>query len=121
MKERRRCHRLRIKLSAWFKTHHYDESYSQVFTMDVSATGMSFITKEELELRRHLLVEVQLPNEKLTLHTQVVWVDGDFQTAVREYKVGLMLVEPLKYDEKKFVKYCAEQMIKHPELREETE
>ncbi len=88
--------------------------------MDVSATGMSFITKEELELRRHLLVEVQTPDEKLTLHTQVVWVEGDFSTAVREYRVGLRLVEPLKYDEKKFVRFCAEQMIKHPELRDES-
>jgi len=87
--------------------------------MDVSATGMSFLTKEELELKRHLLVDIQLPDEKLTLHTQVVWIEGDFQTAVREYKVGLSLVEPLKYDEKKFVKYCAEQMVQHPELRDE--
>lgn len=113
MQEKRRCHRFNIELPVWFKSCSVgDDMVAIASTMDISATGMSFVAKEELEKGQELLLQVKLPSdETLTVKTRVIWIREDFGAAIREYRVGLQVVEPVRNDESKFVKFVAAQMI----------
>jgi hypothetical protein len=119
MQDKRRCHRFKVELPAWFKADPLDDTYSMSTTIDISALGISLVVKSPLEIGQEFLIQVKMPSEEILLvKTQVVWVKEDFRTAIREYHVGLKIVEPINHDEAKFVKYCAMLMLeyyKHPQ------
>lgn len=128
MLEKRRCHRFKIELPAWFKSSAADEEFSIGTTVDVSATGMCLVSKAKLKLNQDLLLQVKLPSEEiLFIKGKIVWVKDDFRGIIPEYRVGFR-IETSNLDELKFVRFCAMKMLEfyranvnpyHPENRTE--
>lgn len=118
----RHCHRLNVELPVSFETPYQQEATSLAATLDISATGMSLITKERLDKGQELALRVGLnKGEPLTIHVEVVRVEDVNQLGhlggLKEFKVGLKIVEPMQADEKLFVKYFAEQLKKNAALK----
>lgn len=110
--EQRRCFRFKMELPAWFRNSRSQKDLSLATTLDVSATGMCLATREALEVGQEILMQVKLPPEdRVIIRTRVVWVREIAGTMVREYQVGLRLVEPMQYEEGKFVKFFAKKML----------
>jgi len=63
-------------------------------------------------LEQIIYVQIKLPSEELlVIKSKVVWIKENFRTAIREYQVGLKILEPVNPDESKFVRFCAERML----------
>jgi len=80
-------------------------------TLDISGTGVSFLTDETLKLRQELLVYLQLPgSEKIEIHAKIVRLDSvpDAQGWTR---VGVKIVDPIKFDERKLVKFYSQKLV----------
>ena len=113
MEEKRRVLRFKLEVPAWFKNTKYkNKDLSIASTMNVSATGIALITREALEVGQQVLMQVKLPpDERVIVRAEVVWVRDITRTFIPEYQVGLRLVEPMQYEESKFVKFCAKKML----------
>ncbi len=113
MQDKRRCLRFSIELPAWYKSQkkRRDDSYKAV-TLDISATGICFVSEEELNAGDELVMKLELPRKEIIrIGTKVVWVKGLFGVGAREYRVGVRITEPIKFDESRFVKFCAQVML----------
>ena len=112
MVEQRHTHRFRIELPASFQL--VKKPYvSMATTLDVSATGLCIRTREPLHKGQKVILRVRLPDEELlTLDTRVVRVEEDSSLMNREYKVGIQIVDQLKGDQVKFVKFYAKLLSK---------
>ncbi len=113
MDEKRRCFRFKLEVPAWFKNTRYQQKdLSIASTVNVSATGIALTTREPLEVGQQILMQVKLPpDERVIVRAEVVWVKDITRTFIPEYQVGLRLVEPMQYEEGKFVKFCAQKML----------
>ena len=110
--DNRRCFRFKMELPAWFQNTRYQKDLSLAMTINVSANGICLITREPLEVDQEILMQVKIPPEdRVIIRTQVVWVKEMPGTIVREYQVGLRVVEPMQFEETKFVKFCAQKML----------
>lgn len=111
LKDQRRCLRFSIELAAVYKKPGEDD-FSNAVTLDISATGICFVSDEELEPGLELMMKIQLPpNETVVLKTQVIWVKSLFGSGAHEFRVGVKIMEPIQFDESKFVKFCARMML----------
>jgi Tfp pilus assembly protein PilZ len=112
MVDKRRCLRHKIEVPAWFKNTRYQKDLSLATTINISATGICLTTREPLEAGQEVLMQVKLPpDERVIINTRVVWIQEIMGLTVREYLVGLRLVEPMQFEEKKFVQFCARKML----------
>jgi hypothetical protein len=111
MQEKRRCLRFSVELPAWYKNTS-DKNFTNAITLDISATGICFVNDDELEPGQELLMKVKLPpKEEIVINTKVIWVKGLFGSGAKEYRVGVKITEPVRFDESKFVKFCAKIML----------
>jgi len=110
--DNRRTMRFRLEVPAWFKNTRYQQELSLATTLNVSATGLCILTREPVEVGQFVLMQVKLPPEdRLIINTRVVWVREILGSFVREYQVGLKLVEPMQFEESRFVRFCAQKMV----------
>jgi len=81
-------------------------------TLDISATGICFVSEEEMSVGDELVMKLELPrNEIIRIGTKVVWTKGLFGVGAKEYRVGVRVIEPIKFDESRFVQFCAQIML----------
>lgn len=103
MNEKRRYHRMKIEIpmSFWVPP---DEKNVSTSTLDIGGTGVSFVTPEEVKARQELLMYLFLPEEgKTEIHAKVVRVEK----AGTQNKVAVRIIDPIKFDEKKFISFYA--------------
>ena len=109
MTDKRRTHRLRIQLPARFKLNN-KLSFSDAFTLNISAKGLCFNTREQPKIGEEFLLQVELPDkDKALINTIVIWVrETDM---VGSYDIGVKISEEMQYDEAKFVRYYAQKLL----------
>lgn len=106
MDDKRRCHRLNLQLPVSFRKLDDQQHLSMGSTLDVSALGMRMSSKEELRKGQVLDLYIGLSSvEKIKIHTRVIWVEEKDIFGSKEYLVGLKIIDSMKFDEKKFIKY----------------
>jgi len=107
MQDKRRYHRMKMQIPMSFRVPPRKDSIA-TSTLDISGTGISFITAEDIKVRQELLMYLLLPNnEAIEMHAKVVRVqktDGGHRVAVR-------IVDPIKFDEKKFASFYAKLLV----------
>lgn len=84
-------------------------------TLDISGTGVAFSTQEEVKPRQELLMYLLLPvKETIEIHSKVIWVKkvkGGLLRSSGGYRVGVRIVDPIKFDEREFIRFYAEKLI----------
>ena len=109
--DKRRCLRFRIELPAWYTRPHRQDEGAAV-TLDISATGACFISPDPLDVGRVLVMRIKLPhNEIVRIKVKVIWVKALFGSGADEYRIGVRIIEPVAFDEAKFVRFCAGLML----------
>jgi len=124
MSDKRRCQRFPIEVPATFQLADSDENISFAATVDVSATGLSIITKEPLPKGQQIIINLQFPHHKIwVIHAEVMRVEAKdalmFLGGIMEFKVGIRIVEPIQGDEREYIRYIAEK-IKEATKRDKT-
>jgi len=111
--DKRRAHRLRIELPATFTIAEAKYPVLLGTTIDISAVGICLKTRAKLDVGQELAIHLRLPDEeKILIHTEVVWVKELESFMDREYSIGIKIIDALKTDESKFVKYYVSQLFK---------
>ncbi len=110
MSERRRYHRLDMSIPMRFCIPPRMVK-RQAVTVDIGGQGIGFLTSAEVEVRQELLVYIELPDRQhAELHAQVVRVTPQGKGA--EKLVVVKLLDPIKFDERQFVKFYAAKLNK---------
>jgi len=115
MADKRRTYRLAMQLPATFYTPGLEEEVCFATTVDLSATGISFTTKEPVIKGQRIKFRVQLPNDKrVTLNGEIIRVvekkEWAFLGGLSEYEVGMKILEPIAGDEVEYVRFLAAKM-----------
>ena len=111
MEDRRRVHRIDFELPLTFKVGDPQQNLSIATTVNISAVGLCFVTKEELQKGQQLPIQIQLPNQgKVVISTKVVWVKEKGILRDKEYAIGVEIIEPMKKEEAKFIKFFAKEL-----------
>jgi len=107
MQERREYHRMKVSVPMSFCIPP-DFSRCLSTTLDIGGTGLSFTTAVAPQPRQELLLYLMLPGEeKVEVHARVIRTE---RISPQRFKVGVRIVDPIKFDEKKFVKFYAGQL-----------
>ena len=110
--ENRTTHRINIELPLSFKVHEAQKHLSIGMTQDISPTGMRVLSKDKLDVGREIQVQIRLPDDSsLTIHAKVVWCKEIYTLNAKEYIMGLQLMNDMRADEAKFVKFVARQFL----------
>ena len=114
MQDKRRYHRMKLEVPMSFRVPP-KRKLIDTSTLDISGTGVAFITTEELKVRQELLMYLLLPiDTKIEVHAKVVRVareEGQPSDYPMLYRVGVKIVDPIKFDEREFVKFYAEKLL----------
>jgi|GEM_PF-507373 len=118
MHDKRRAFRLPLEIPASFKFFEAQKHISIGTTLNVSALGICLTTKERLERGQRLTIKLKLPTgEEVAIHTTVIWITGVPSFEEKIYKVGIKIIDELKPDEAKFIKYYVKEFLRvSPEL-----
>ena len=112
MIEKRRYHRFSVQLPCSFKSPNSVSSIATATTLDISALGLCFTSKEELKMGQALPLEITLPdNERIMIYVEVVWVKESDVLTYSEYTTGVKILEPMRGDEPKFIKFYAAKLL----------
>ena len=104
MQEKRTYHRMQASVPMSFRVPP-DESRSLTTTLDIGGLGISFATAKELKVRQELLMYLLLPGEeRVEVHAKVVRIE---RVSPSRFKVGVRILDPIKFDEKKFIRFYA--------------
>ena len=110
--ERRTTHRLNIELPAFVGIPGSPKNISLASTLNISATGVCLLSKHRFDVGQELLLKVNLPiKEKLTINVRVVWFKEIITFNGREYMSGIKIIDAMRFDEAKLVRFYAEQLI----------
>lgn len=110
--ENRRTHRITIELPLSFKAFESQKHLSIAVTQDISPTGMRVLSKDKLDVGQEVQVQIRLPDDSsLTVHAKVVWCKDSYTLNAKEYIMGIQLMDTMKADEAKFVKFVARQFL----------
>lgn len=109
MNEHRNYHRLNVEIPMTFRVPP-DQNEFTTTTINIGGMGIYFTTTRPLQERQELLLYLHLPgqDDKVELHAQVVRVDP--QEGDPEHRVAVKLTDNIKFDEKEFVKFYAQQL-----------
>jgi len=112
MTEQRRYHRMKIEIPMTFRIPPSEKMITTA-TLDISGTGVAFWTDEPLKLRQELLIYLLLSGqESVELHAKVVAVKAEPSSVGHPgSRVSVRIVDPIKFDEKKFVKFYSDKLI----------
>jgi hypothetical protein len=111
MVEQRRYHRMKVEIPMTFRVPPRDKMVATA-TLDISGTGIAFWTVDPLKVRQELLIYLLLGRERVELHARVVGVKGEQSPGGEAgFRVGVKIVEPIKFDEKKFIKFYCEKLL----------
>lgn len=111
MQEKRRYHRLRVEIPITYTVPPRGLTPRETATLDISGTGVAFVTGEELKERQELLMYLLLPEQdKIEVHAKVVRSEVVKDAGRSQYRIGVRIVDPIKFDEKKFIKFYAQKL-----------
>lgn len=114
MQDKRCYHRMKLEVPMNFRVPP-KRKFIDTSTLDISGTGVAFITTEELKVRQELLIYLLLPGHtKIEIHAKVVRVareEGQPSDYPVLYRIGVKIVDPIKFDERAFVKFYAEKLL----------
>ncbi|HSA31563.1 MAG TPA: PilZ domain-containing protein [Candidatus Omnitrophota bacterium] len=115
--EKRRCLRLDIELPVSFDIRSSQRHQAITTTLNVSATGLSFLTREPLKVGQSLILVVGLgKGQRTRLPATVRWIKESFEIGGPEYLVGMQLDDKAEDEQKKFVLFVAQEMIRRANL-----
>ena len=101
--EKRRYHRMKMEIPMSFRIPP-DEKIHSTTTLDISGTGVSFVTDDQLQEKQELLIYLLLPEEgKTEIHAKVIRSEKEGE----RNRVAVRLTDTIKFDEKKFVDFYA--------------
>ncbi len=110
--ERRTTYRLNIELPAFVEIPGSPQNVSLATTLNISATGVCLLSKHRFDVGQELFLKINLPTkEKLTIHVQIVWFKETIAFNGREYMSGIKIIDAMKFDEAKLVRFYADQLI----------
>ena len=110
MQEKRGYHRLNINVPMRYVVPPQFKEISTV-TADVSGTGLSFNTQQELKIRQELLMYLSLDDQKpVEMHAKVVRIEMGSDPKMPGFHVGVRIADTMKFDERKYVKFYAGQL-----------
>lgn len=111
MQEKRRCHRIGIELPASYQASQAFRSISIATTLDISATGLCLLTREPLLVGQEIALQITLPVEgRIIVNVRVIWVKEIYTAMTTEFQIGLQIIEPMRADERAFVRFYAKQL-----------
>ena len=114
MQDKRRYHRMKLEVPVSFRVPP-KRKVVDTSTLDISGTGVAFVTTEALKVRQELLMYLLLPiDKKIEIHAKVVRVareEGQPTDYPALYRVGVKIVDPIKFDERQFVRFYAEKLL----------
>ena len=109
MPEKQAYHRLKIKVPLRYVVPPQFKEISTV-TADVSGTGLSFDTQQELKIRQELLMYLSLDDQKpVEMHAKVVRIEMN-PSQTPGFRVGVRIADKIKFDEREYVKFYAGQL-----------
>ena len=115
MPERRRYNRIKAWLPLTYCVPPSQEKKASI-TVDIAGLGLLFPVSQPLENRQELLVNLNLPNNpNAEVHVKVTRVTKEIHQKDPEhpiYWVGVKLQDPIKFDEREYIKYYASQLKK---------
>jgi hypothetical protein len=80
-------------------------------TLDISATGLRLHSRHPLPLGRQVPLRLRLPNdERIEIQVIVIWVKEAYAFHVKEYQIGVRIVDHLTENEAKFIKCYAKEL-----------
>jgi len=90
---------------------------STTATVDFSAIGLGFWTREKLEIGQEISFRLTLPWKEIVVLGRVVRIvekDIDYIDfkGNQEYNIGVKLIEPVEFDEFELVKFYASEFLK---------
>lgn len=110
--DKRRCHRFQLELPVCFHPASHPADLAEATTLNISAMGICMATREPLISGEEILIYLQLPScEDVQVLTRVIWTRENSHDPVHAFRVGLKIIEPFRFDEAKFVKFFATQMV----------
>ena len=115
--EKRRCIRLNIELPVSFDIRSIQGHQAITSTLNISATGLSFMTREPLKAGQELNLVVGIgKDERVYLPATVRWIKESLEYGGTEYLVGLQIDDKAGDEQKKFVLFVAQEMIRRANL-----
>ncbi len=115
--EKRRCIRLDIDLPVSFDIRGTQKNQVITSTLNISATGLSFLTREYLKAGQELTLLVGIAKgQRVRLPAVVRWVKESFEIGGSEYLVGLQIDDRAEEEQRKFVLFVAQEMIRRSKL-----
>lgn len=115
--EKRRCARLDIELPVSFDIRSIQGHQAITSTLNISATGLRFKTREPLKAGQDLKIVVGLGKDgRVCLPATVRWVKESLEYGGTEYLVGLQIDDKAGEDQKKFVLFVAQEMVRRANL-----
>lgn len=120
MDERRRTHRLQIRLLARFGPADSPEGFRQTTTLNINVKGLCLLSTSPYPSGTPLLVQVQIPSgEEIVVHADVIWTKKAVMS--EGYLIGVKINDTMKADEAKFVRFYAQQLLELSNKGELTE
>ena len=110
MEEKRNYHRIKLNVPMRYFVPPTAKEFVAT-TWDVSGTGLSFDTPEELKVRQELLIYLSLNNEQepIEMHAKVVRVEKGLEQT-QNFRVGVRIADDIKFDEREYVKFYADHL-----------
>lgn len=110
MEEKRRTHRIQMRLVARFGPVDSPDGFTETTTLNINVKGLCLLSSTDYPPGTPLVVQVELPTaEEIVVHAQVIWT----RKAVMSdgYLVGVKISDTMKADEAKFVRFYAQQLL----------
>ena len=115
MSEKRRYHRLKISLPFSYSIPPSKKAV-ETATLDICGTGLAFVTHENLKTRQEILMYLLIPgHKKVEVHARVARVEQQdgADASNPQYKVGVRIMDPIKFDESQFIKFYADKLLEY--------
>jgi hypothetical protein len=113
MTEKRRYHRMQVEIPMSFCVPPRKKKLATT-TLDISGTGVAFLTTTALQVRQELLMYLLLPvKQQIEIHGKVVRLELVENSSGPFYRAGVKIMDPIKFDEKKFLKFYAQKLLEY--------
>ncbi|MEW5894423.1 MAG: PilZ domain-containing protein [Candidatus Omnitrophota bacterium] len=113
MADGRRCHRFPQELPLSFEMGEPKKTVTAK-TLNISATGFAFVTKEPVSNGQVFLFTLTL-NEmtQVRIDGEIVWTQKKWQGVHQEWVVGVKVIDRIDEEKRNFVRYVATRLFKN--------
>ena len=106
LKENRSSRRSSVELAASFGAVANEIISPSFRVIDVSTSGLSFISKEKIALGDMIELQVEITEKySVTLKVKVIWIK--YFRGHKEYRIGVQIIDKNTPDFQKFLEYCS--------------